>query len=35
VVRPGDFVLIEPGMPHHFDAAPGTELIYVVYKHRV
>jgi len=35
VVRPGDFVLIEPGMPHHFDAAPGTELVYVVYKHRV
>jgi len=21
VVRPGDFVLIQPGMPHHFDAA--------------
>lgn len=35
IVRPGDFVLIEPGMPHHFDAAPGKELIYVVYKHRV
>jgi len=34
-VRAGDFVLIEPGMPHHFDAVPGTELVYVVYKHKV
>lgn len=34
-VKPGDFVLIEPNMPHHFDAAPGTELIYVVYKQRI
>ncbi|MEO8301476.1 MAG: hypothetical protein ABI608_06775 [Rhizomicrobium sp.] len=35
IVRPGDFVLIEPGMPHHFDAAKGKELVYVVYKHRI
>ena len=35
IVRPGDFVLIPPGMPHHFDAAPGKVLNYVVYKHRV
>ena len=35
VVRPGDFVLIEPMMPHHFDALPGTELVYVVYKHKI
>ena len=34
-VKPGDFVLIEPMMPHHFDAVPGTELIYVVYKHKI
>lgn len=34
-VKPGDFVLIEPNMPHHFDALPGTELIYVVYKQRI
>ncbi len=31
----GDFVLIPPGTPHHFDAAPGTVLNYVVYKHRI
>ena len=35
IVHPGDFVLIPPGMPHHFDAAPGKVLNYVVYKHRV
>ena len=35
IVRPGDFVLIEAGMPHHFDAAPGKELVYVVYKHKI
>ena len=34
-VKPGDFVLIEPMMPHHFDALPGTELVYVVYKHKI
>jgi quercetin dioxygenase-like cupin family protein len=34
-VHPGDFVLISPGTPHHFDAVPGTVLNYVVYKHRV
>jgi mannose-6-phosphate isomerase-like protein (cupin superfamily) len=34
-MRPGDFVLIEPNMPHHFDAMPGRELIYVVYKHKI
>ena len=34
-VKPGDFVLIEPMMPHHFDAVPGIELIYVVYKHKI
>jgi len=34
-VRPGDFVLIPTNTPHHFDALPGTELNYVVYKHRV
>ena len=35
VVRPGDFVLIPPNTPHHFDAKPGTVLNYVVYKHRI
>lgn len=34
-LRPGDFVLIPTNTPHHFDALPGTELNYVVYKHRV
>ena len=34
-MHPGDFVLIPPGTPHHFDAIPGTVLNYVVYKHRV
>jgi quercetin dioxygenase-like cupin family protein len=34
-VRPGDFVLIPTGTPHHFDAVPGKVLNYVVYKHRV
>jgi len=34
-VRPGDFIRIPPFTPHHFDALPGTELNYVVYKHRV
>jgi hypothetical protein len=34
-LHPGDFVLIPSGMPHHFDALPGKELNYVVYKHRV
>jgi mannose-6-phosphate isomerase-like protein (cupin superfamily) len=34
-VRAGDFVLIPPNTPHHFDAVPGTVLNYVVYKHRV
>ncbi|HEX4636757.1 MAG TPA: hypothetical protein VH189_11285 [Rhizomicrobium sp.] len=34
-VHPGDFVLIPSGTPHHFDAVPGKELNYVVYKHRV
>jgi mannose-6-phosphate isomerase-like protein (cupin superfamily) len=35
VLHPGDFVLIPPGTPHHFDAAPGKVLNYVVYKHRI
>lgn len=35
ILHPGDFVLIPTGMPHHFDAMPGKELNYVVYKHRV
>ena len=34
-VKAGDFVLIPPNTPHHFDALPGTVLNYVVYKHRV
>lgn len=34
-VHAGDFVLIPPNTPHHFDAVPGTVLNYVVYKHRV
>jgi hypothetical protein len=34
-MHPGDFVLIPSGMPYHFDALPGKELDYVVYKHRV
>jgi hypothetical protein len=34
-MHPGDFVMIPSGMPHHFDALPGKELNYVVYKHRV
>ena len=34
-VHAGDFVLIPPNTPHHFDAAPGTIMNYVVYKHRV
>jgi mannose-6-phosphate isomerase-like protein (cupin superfamily) len=34
-MHPGDFVMIPSGMPHHFDALPGKELDYVVYKHRV
>jgi quercetin dioxygenase-like cupin family protein len=35
ILHPGDFVLIPPGIPHHFDAAKGGVLNYVVYKHRV
>jgi mannose-6-phosphate isomerase-like protein (cupin superfamily) len=34
-MHPGDFVMIPNGLPHHFDALPGKELHYVVYKHRV
>ena len=34
-MHPGDFVMIPPGTPHHFDALPGKVLNYVVYKHRV
>lgn len=34
-VHAGDFVLVPPNTPHHFDAVPGTVLNYVVYKHRV
>jgi len=31
---PGDFVLIPAGLPHKFDAAPGTEMVYSVFKAR-
>jgi quercetin dioxygenase-like cupin family protein len=31
----GDFTIIPAGVPHKFDAAPGKELIYVVFKQRV
>jgi len=34
-LHPGDFVLIPAGMPHKFDAAPGKELNYVVFKARI
>jgi quercetin dioxygenase-like cupin family protein len=34
-LHPGDFVIIPAGMPHKFDAAPGKELNYVVFKARV
>jgi quercetin dioxygenase-like cupin family protein len=34
-LHPGDFVLIPAGMPHKFDAAPGRELNYVVFKARI
>lgn len=34
-MHPGDFVLIPPNTPHHFDALPGKVLHYVVFKHRV
>jgi hypothetical protein len=34
-LHPGDFVLIPAGLPHKFDAAPGKELNYVVFKARV
>lgn len=30
----GDFVLIPAGLPHTFNAAPGTTITYVVYKAR-
>lgn len=33
-LHPGDFVLIPAGMPHKFDAAPGTEMTYSVFKAR-
>jgi quercetin dioxygenase-like cupin family protein len=34
-LHPGDFVLIPAGVPHKFDAAPGQELNYVVFKARL
>jgi mannose-6-phosphate isomerase-like protein (cupin superfamily) len=34
-LHPGDYVLIPAGMPHKFDAAPGKELNYVVFKVRI
>jgi len=34
-LHPGDFVIIPAGMPHKFEAAPGKELNYVVFKARV
>jgi mannose-6-phosphate isomerase-like protein (cupin superfamily) len=33
-LHPGDFVLIPAGMPHKFDAAPGTDMVYSVFKAR-
>lgn len=35
ILHAGDFVLIPSGMPHKFEATPGKELNYVVFKHRV
>ncbi|HWM60847.1 MAG TPA: hypothetical protein VNN98_01785 [Rhizomicrobium sp.] len=35
VIKPGDYIQIPAGVPHIINAAPGQELKFVLFKHRV